>query len=1062
MQELVGRSLDRYQILNLLGEGGMGAVFRARDITLQRDVAVKVMHPQFARRPDFRQRFLQEARTAARLDHPGVVKVHDFGQARGHLYIVMEFLAGDNLRQMLQTLKASGQWIVLPEAIELLRQVCLAIDYVHHEGVLHRDIKPDNIMLKPAEGERLPYRPVLTDLGLAKLAEGGMLTQEGTSMGTPAYMSPEQALGEETDARSDVYSLGILVYELAVGQLPFHVRTLTEAIRSHTKEPPPPPRSLRPDLPEGLERVILQALEKDPGDRFPSARALAGALQHLDEATIPAAAPPTALQGEASLLTQYQQSLEARRGPSILDQFPPPPPDLTGDSVQILFPDGTSRPIPIPAGELAIGRGAGNDLALDHPSVSRRHVRVESDGTAYRVTDLDSANGTFLGNVRLLPGVPEVWAAGEPLRIGDVWLRLVRRGSSPPEETAIHRSNGTPVDPSLVHRSTGAGRIGVFCAAEPLSVAPGSSTTLPVAILNQHRVVDHFSTAVAGIPSTWVQVDPSAPVRLMPGQQQEVQVRIQPARAPESRAGRYPLTIRVTSADAPDEVVELRRTLTVAPYSAFRSNLQPQEVRAGSPGRVTVQNQGNTREVFSVTWTDRAGELVFKPPEARLTLSEGQSGATEFRALPHPRRWVGGEKTHPFAAQVQSAEAEPQTHNGEVVSRGLLPIWLLLLLVFLCLALAAGAAFANHLRNQQVAHETATAIASQTAGALARAAAETTTAEADTDGDGLSDSRERTLGTDPTKRDTDGDGLADGAELDDRYDTDPTLADTDGDGLWDGDERSHGSDAHIVDTDGDSVPDGQEVHELGTSPINPDTDGDGLYDSVDPEPGLLPTATSITAPTPDATSISPASTERIRFPSGGTSVAFSTDLAPDVARAYVLRILGGQGVYVSATGQSSLLALDGDGQPLTPLTQDLTTSPRKWEFQAPATDDYTLVFGGGGETRITVVVPPLSGAIDVERIQFASGATTYTFTASLRYGETQGYVLGAMAGQSLYLVLSDPTAEAVVTDPGDQPLVPVSATGDGRWTFALPRTGDYTLLLKGVQQTTASIEIPPP
>jgi len=242
MKELIGQSLDRYQIVSLLGEGGMGAVFKARDITLQRDVAVKIMHPQFARRPDFRERFLQEARTAARLDHPGIVQVFDFGQARSHLYIVMEFIPGDNLRQMLQGLSSTNQWIVLAEAIQIVQQVSLALDYAHQQGVLHRDIKPDNVMLKPKPTDALPYRPVITDLGLAKLHEGGVMTVEGTSMGTPAYMSPEQAMGQATDARSDVYSLGILLYELAVGQLPFPVKTITEAIRYHTKEPPPPPR----------------------------------------------------------------------------------------------------------------------------------------------------------------------------------------------------------------------------------------------------------------------------------------------------------------------------------------------------------------------------------------------------------------------------------------------------------------------------------------------------------------------------------------------------------------------------------------------------------------------------------------------------------------------------------------------------------------------------------------------------------------------------------------------------------------------------------------------------
>ncbi len=233
MDGLIGKTLDRYKIMELLGEGGMGAVFRGHDVTLQRDVAIKVMHPHLSRKSDFQERFLREARTAARLDHTSIVEVYDFGQAQNMLYIVMEFIPGDNLRTLLKNLRARQQWIRLDEAVHLMKQVAAALDYAHRNGVLHRDIKPANIMLKPEPVNGLPYRPILTDLGLAKLMEGQGLTQEGTSLGTPPYMSPEQALGEETDGRSDVYSLGILLYELAVGQLPFPIRD------SHRRHPLP-------------------------------------------------------------------------------------------------------------------------------------------------------------------------------------------------------------------------------------------------------------------------------------------------------------------------------------------------------------------------------------------------------------------------------------------------------------------------------------------------------------------------------------------------------------------------------------------------------------------------------------------------------------------------------------------------------------------------------------------------------------------------------------------------------------------------------------------------------
>lgn len=401
MEQLIGQTLNRYKILSLLGEGGMGAVFKARDVTLQRDIALKVMHPHLSRQSNFRQRFLQEARAAAQLDHPGIVQVHDFGQEKSLLYIVMEFIPGANLRQMLREIKGQGKWILLEETIQIIRLVSLALDYAHRQGVLHRDIKPDNIMMKPEAGDELPYRPVLTDLGLARLLHGQRITQEGTSMGTPAYMSPEQALGQPTDARSDVYSLGILFYELATGQLPFPIKSLADAIHYHTEERPPPPHSVRPDLPANLSVAILKALEKNPEDRFPDAAALAETLEAVT-LDVTEVAPPTAVETTSgpeavSLFTQYQQSLLKPRGQSIMEEFPEAPPGLSQDRIQVLSQDKTTLTITISSSSMTIGRVDDNDIMLDDPKASRHHTRIEFDGTTYRVVDLDSTNGTFLG-----------------------------------------------------------------------------------------------------------------------------------------------------------------------------------------------------------------------------------------------------------------------------------------------------------------------------------------------------------------------------------------------------------------------------------------------------------------------------------------------------------------------------------------------------------------------------------------------------------------------------------------------------------------------------------------
>ena len=871
MDNLVGQTLERYQILALLGEGGMGAVYKAHDITLQRDVAIKVLHSQFARREDFRERFLQEARTAARMNHSGIVQVHDFGQRQDILYIVMEFIPGDNLYKMLQNLRAKGEWIRLDEAVELVRQVSLALDYAHDQGILHRDIKPGNIMLKPDPIEGLPFRPVITDLGLAKLLEGQSLTQEGTSMGTPAYMSPEQAMGQKTDARSDVYSLGILLYELVVGQLPFPIKSLTEAMRYHTTEPPPPPRTIRPELPVLLEKAIIKALEKNPANRPPDAGELAKALKIVGTNLGEIVTAPTALGEAVSLVTQYQASLINPRGASVLDDFEPPS-DLTNDRIQVLADGRTTTSVAIPSSGMTIGRDESCDLVLDDRKASRQHARLEYNGISYHITDLNSSNGTYLGNSKLLPGVAETWVPSKPLRIGDTWLRLVRAEGAQ-SGMSIIRPDGSLVDPSQIRSSTGQGRVSIFIENASLQVDPGRSVNVNLVMLNQGSVVDHFRISLRGLPNTWTPAIPP-PVQLMPGAQQSVILTIQPPRSPQTRAGDYNFAVRVVSQDSPGESVESTLTLSVSAFGGFTTEFHPQRIMAGKAARITVRNQGNRKSKYQVSMRDRGEEVVFRPPQAALEVQEGNSGTLEFSAEPRKKRWFGREQVYSISVQVSDAAGETQTMAGEMVGKPRLPVWLLPALLMLCLLLGGSSALAGYFafsQNQITVNKTGTARAflvtqvreqmtetsvveatqqaknlqsTSTAEANATQAAETAAALGDDDKDGLSQQMERDLGTDPTNPDTDGDGLLDGLEVN-QYGTNPKMRDTDGDNISDGDEVNQ-----------------------GLNPLNPDTDGNGLADNVDPNPKLQPTATP--KPPPDGVSLNCDGTyQKFRFVDGG-------------------------------------------------------------------------------------------------------------------------------------------------------------------------------------------------
>jgi serine/threonine protein kinase/tetratricopeptide (TPR) repeat protein len=275
MLDVVGRTLGKYHIVDHLGRGGMAEVYKAYQPNLDRYVAVKLMHPHLAAEADFIGRFEREAKNVAALRHPNIVQVYDYDVEQDTPYMVMEFIEGGTLKAHLEKLRQRGDWLTVSEAVRLVREVGQALAYAHGRGMVHRDVKSANVMVDTGG------RAILTDFGIAKMLASTGSTATGAVMGTPAYMAPEQGMGNPGDARSDLYSLGVMMFEMLTGRLPYEADTPLAVILKHINDPLPNPRALAPSLPEPLERVLFKALAKNPDDRF---QAVDEMLARMEEA----------------------------------------------------------------------------------------------------------------------------------------------------------------------------------------------------------------------------------------------------------------------------------------------------------------------------------------------------------------------------------------------------------------------------------------------------------------------------------------------------------------------------------------------------------------------------------------------------------------------------------------------------------------------------------------------------------------------------------------------------------------------------------------------------------
>jgi serine/threonine-protein kinase len=340
----IGHKLGgRYEITEQLGAGGMATVFKAYDPNLRRVVAVKMIHPHLSQDPEFARRFEAEAAAVAQLRHPNIIQVHDFASDEGVYYIVFEFLAGETLEAHIGRLDAEERTMPHAEIVKVGTDVANGLHYAHERGLVHRDVKPANVMIN-FNGDG-----ILMDFGIVKIAGGTQHTATGAVLGTAYYMSPEQIRGETADRRTDIYALGITLYQMATGRVPFLADSSMTVMMMHVKDPVPDVRELRPDVPPGLVAIINKALQKDRAQRYQSAAAMA---RDLAEADLTAAGA-----GGRTVAVPASQSPERTMpvaGGATAPAYEPTPPATVRDWPPVAPPAGAAPPA---------GGGIGDRLA---------------------------------------------------------------------------------------------------------------------------------------------------------------------------------------------------------------------------------------------------------------------------------------------------------------------------------------------------------------------------------------------------------------------------------------------------------------------------------------------------------------------------------------------------------------------------------------------------------------------------------------------------------------------------------------------------------------------------
>ena len=625
MDALVGQQIEHYQVRVFLGVGGMAAVYEAMDLKLARAVALKVIQPALARNADFRRRFLQEAQTLAALNHPGIVNIYDFQASDEIVYLTMNYIMGGSVGVRMRRLQGQGASMDADEVVAIGALVADALHHAHDKGVIHQDLKPNAILLQPdVVGAKIRDengQVLVADFGFASLVEVHEGDQTNPLIGTLAYMAPEQAAGERATALSDIYSLGVCLYLMSTGRHPFEINSIYDAVQKHQYEIPPAPIELVPDLPQELSDIIMQALAKNPDERWQNGDEFAAALRRIPLAVAPSTSAfggtPFDI-GAGATVGAFADS-ETSQG-SLFDLSDPEWDGLTRLRIENRLPvesigtpsDGNSDKITVSLTAprihnvnkdiVTIGRDTGNDITLESQSVSQFHAtlsRARGD-SRWEIRDLGSANGVFLDGVRLLPDVPEPWDPTQVIQVGPYYMQLRESTPSilaPVSETLNVRLSQTKVD-----------------------VEPGAQSELRVLVMNNSRARDYVQLEVADLPSTWFTFNDTTQA-LAPGQEGQVSILLHPPQGEEIGLEDRSFRVIATSIMPTQAPIILSAVLSIPKRTEFVAELTPESVKGSFRSknlRLVLRNRGTETAVFNIVGRSRDPDA----PDIQFGLTE--------------------------------------------------------------------------------------------------------------------------------------------------------------------------------------------------------------------------------------------------------------------------------------------------------------------------------------------------------------------------------------------------------------------------------------------------------